>query len=138
MLPVLGHRGFHLVPRQVLREILAAGRTPSVADVALDRDARLVHGLGQPAGRIGRLRRIAKINFQLIRIVEVTLAAASEHPLQKFGDRQLQRFLIFLELSDGRRLRTDRLHKLLNQRLACCEVVGNRDAGDSLAHCSPT
>ena len=96
--------------------------------------ARLCDRRSQPAGRIGRVERIAKIDLQLIRIMEVTFAPPSERPLQKFGDRQLQRLLIFLELSDRRGLRIDRLHKLLNQRLACFEVVGNRDAGDPVAH----
>ena len=49
---------------------------------------RLFHRLGQSFRRVGRLRRVAEVELQLVRVFQIPLAAIAEGTLQKLVDRQ--------------------------------------------------
>ena len=91
MLHVVGHRGLDFVARQVRGQLLVPRLTRHVpaALVGGDDDLRLFHRRGQARRRIGRLRRVAEVELQLIRVFQVPLAAMAEGPLQQFVDREL-------------------------------------------------
>ncbi len=61
-------------------------------------DARLVDCLGQTFGRIGRV--VAKVDLQLIRIVQIPFAPPGKRPGDEFFDLQLEFFLLLFELFD--------------------------------------
>jgi hypothetical protein len=89
MLRLLRHASFHFVPRQVLRQRFAP-RSIRVAtsDMRLDRQPRLLDRLGESLDRVGRISRTAQIEPELIRVVEVALAAVAKRPLDELGVRR--------------------------------------------------
>jgi len=77
----------------------------------------------KPPDRVGRLRRVAKVQLQLIRVFQIPFAAMAEGPLHEFVDRELL-------LLDRAVLLRNRSRLLDNQRVTGGEVVGKRSDVD--------
>jgi len=105
-----------------------------------DRDLRFLHRLGQAFGGVGRFRRVAEVELELIGVFAIPLAAVAIGLLQQFVDRELLLNILLLELRErllqlddrlglrGDRvvLLADRLLQLGNELLTGGEIVGSR------------
>ena len=104
VLELVGHGRFHFVTRQMLGQLLVAGpQTPPprvLGNRLFDDDLglRFGNGLGQSRGRVGRGVAVAEVDLQLIRVFQISLAAALKGPLQEFGEGQLQLLMLLLQL----------------------------------------
>jgi hypothetical protein len=88
LLQILRHLGLDFIARQVLGQLLAT-RLARSADVLLDHPlARFFDGFGQAGSCVRRIVGIMKVESQLVRVVDVPLATATEGTLQKFCDRE--------------------------------------------------
>ena len=125
--------GSDLITRNVSGKRLAAG-LPRLAPPTLvfgDDDFRLFHRLGQSFRRVGRLRRVAEVQFQLVRVFHIPLAAIAEGTLYKLVDGKLLLLHLTVQLRDRARLLHERvilladlLTLLDDKRLTGGKVVG--------------
>jgi hypothetical protein len=95
--------------------------------MCFDRPTRLLNRLGQTLRGIGGIVRAAQIQQQLIGIVEVTLAAMAERPLDRFRERQLKIHLLATQLLDRIGLGMDRAGQLFDQCVAAHEILRKGD-----------
>jgi len=72
-----------------------------LATAVLGDDLRVVHRLGQPEGCVGRFRRVAEVQSQLVRILKVAFAPIAKSPLHQFVEGQLVLVAFLRELFDG-------------------------------------
>ena len=94
---------FDLVTRQVLRQTLVATLSLLATHMFGDHllrlfDARFVDRLGQAVDRVGRV--VAKLEQQLVRIVQITLATPGKRSLDKQFDLEPKLFLLLFECFD--------------------------------------
>ena len=112
------------------RFVTGLSRLVPAAGVLRNDDLRLFHRLGQAFRRVARLRRVAEVDLQLLRIFPITLAAIAVGLLQELVDRELLLLDQLFELCDLVALLQDR-PCLLDQRITLL-VVRMTQLGDEL------